>query len=99
MSINIESVDGWPFESMDEDFRQRRDTWREVTEEHYYYALEVLPPMDWTRGSFLIREAHSHEPDGVGVYAAFVRIGNRYFARNVRRDQFRQRLAELVVAA
>ena len=96
MSPTVEPVDGWPFPFIEADYHQGREVWREVTEEHYYYALEVLPPLDWGKYSFLVSEPLIHERDGVAVYAAFAKINGRFFARNLRRDLHLSKVAELV---
>ena len=41
--------------------------WLESTEEAFDYALEVLPPLQWQRGAFLMSEPMSHDYDGRGL--------------------------------
>lgn len=55
----------------------RGDTWTETTEEHYYEALEAVPPI-YFRGGFAMGEAHS---GGGTIYYAFSVVDGRYFAR------------------
>src|SRR4051812_18624849 len=41
--------------------RQNRPvSWSRVTEEQYREMLEVLPPVDWDGGSFMVGEASDH---------------------------------------
>lgn len=50
-----------------------------VTEEHYWYALEVLPPI-YGRGCFAMGEAADHTPTGETVYYCFRAKGNQFTA-------------------
>jgi hypothetical protein len=48
--------------------------WFEITEEEYWYFLEVLPPLDMTGGAFAMSEFTS-----MNLTESFYRIGDRYF--------------------
>lgn len=74
-----------------------QNIWREITEKDYYYALEVLPPAFVGRNAFLMSEPYTHEC-GIPVYAGFVEIKGRYYARNVREDLFKGKVEELLHA-
>jgi hypothetical protein len=54
-------------------------TWIETTEERYDEMLGVLPPEDMTGLGFLVGEPSDHNEQGRPRYAAFVRIGDRFF--------------------
>lgn len=68
--------------------------WREVTLSDFEYARDVLPPAFMGRNAFLMGEPYTHEC-GIPVYAGFVEVSGRYFARNVREDLFEKARVEL----
>lgn len=90
MAATIIKADGWAFNQMTEDFRAKSEVWREVTREFYDYCLNVLPPMDWNNGKFLICETYTDD-----VHACIATIGNRHFARYVPRSQANKLVDEL----
>lgn len=83
----VEPVNGWPFGALEEDWHARRSAWREVTEKDWWYALECLPPI-YLAGGFMLGEPYSHTVDDEGVYAAYVQVGERCFARYTTRSRF-----------
>jgi hypothetical protein len=52
----------------------------EVTEEQYWEALEVLPPI-YLKGVswFAVSEAWSHNGNGVPIYHCFAQIAGKHF--------------------
>lgn len=80
----------WVYPDMDNDFQTERakdwngaKVWREVREEMFWQALEVLPPISLMGYSvFMVSEAHSTDRDGNEVYAMFANVHGRYFARH-----------------
>lgn len=60
--------------------------WVEVSEAHYHYALEVLPPLDWRDGGFLLGEPQTDDHRGVTVWARFQAAGGRWWCRCIPRD-------------
>lgn len=57
----------------------------EVTEELYYYGLEVVPPI-YQRGFFMVGEPLSHTAEGV-EYTCFCNRANRYWAVDATAEQ------------
>ncbi len=49
--------------------------WKEITEEQYEYALNVLPPLMWYNGGFFISEA-----DTGTVHAFYQRLNGKYYS-------------------
>lgn len=90
----------WAYVDLDADYKAGLSTWREVSEDFYWQALEVLPPI-YAPGGFLVGEAHDHETSGHANYAGFVctgspgEYGSRYFARYCTVKEFPARVAEL----
>lgn len=55
--------------------------WEPSTAEKYNEMLEVLPPLAWSRGAFLVGEAYDHDiATGRARYQAYRQVGPRYFA-------------------
>lgn len=54
------------------------DELNEVTEQHYYEMLEVLPPEALCKNAFLVGEPYSHV-NGVPVFAGYVCKGDKYY--------------------
>jgi hypothetical protein len=84
-----------PWQDCENDFDEGKDTWREVTKEHYWYALEVLPPIHQTRQGFLMGEPWKHKY-GEAVYLAFANLDDRYFARYCTLRTYFTQFVELV---
>jgi hypothetical protein len=74
----------------DETYNRKRllSTYIEITEETYWYFLEVLPPMNWRNGYFAIVEATTDD-----VRLGIFKIGERYFAAHVSDDEEPHKLA------
>lgn len=64
----------------------RQDTeiaWEEITEEKYSYYLEVLPPLAWKDGAFLVGEPSDHHAiTGYPRYQACKMQGEKFYASN-----------------
>ena len=50
------------------------NNWKEITEDKFEDALNVLPPMRWENGGFFISERYTSD-----VTNFYQQIGNRYF--------------------
>lgn len=58
-------------------------TWEEITEDKYSYYLEVLPPIAWKDGAFLVGEPWDHHAiTGMPRYQACKMVGNKFYASN-----------------
>ena len=76
----------WAYPAIEQDWHEGRDTWREVSEEFYGEALEVLPPV-YVSGGFMVGEPHSHNAAGDEIRALFAEVGGKFYARMcARRD-------------
>ncbi len=75
-----------PYPELVADYRAGSAVWREVTEDAYGYARDVLPPI-YLSGGFMVSEPATHEADAA-VYCAFVFVGGRHFARETTRARF-----------
>ena len=68
------------------DKASRQDTpieWHEITEEQYHDWLEVLPPIDWKGGKFLVGEASDHHAlTGAPRYQACMKKDGKHYASN-----------------
>lgn len=62
--------------------RQRTPiVWEPSTRQQYIDMLEVLPPIDWNGGDFLVGEASDHDAGtGQPRYQAYRQRGDQYFA-------------------
>ena len=49
--------------------------WKEITEEFYEYALNVLPPVGWYAGGFFSREAYSGS-----IHDYYQQIDGKYYS-------------------
>lgn len=89
----------WAYKDIEYDWITHSTTWRIVTEEFHDYCLNVLPPMDWNNGKFLVSEPYTHIelPDGSvdGVYCCVATIGDRHFARYVPRRVAKRMVEQL----
>ena len=55
----------------------------DITEEDYYYFLEVLPPIYSKQGGFMCLEAETHLPNGDAVRLWFHRETEKYMCEVV----------------
>ena len=53
-----------------------------MTEEAYFYFMEVLPPKRMNHSSYLCSEAESANKHGEYIYLAATKIGAYYFAKH-----------------
>lgn len=90
--------DGWPWPTVSEDRHAGGAAWFESNREHYWYGLNVLPPI-YFPGGFFVSEPCCHDERDVPSYAAWVQIGEegsaRYFVREIPKDGWAKALAEL----
>ncbi len=77
----------WAYPDMATDYNAGADTWREVSEGFTEENLNVLPPI-YCDGGFMVSEPYTHDCRGREVYAGFVQVGERYFARYSSRRDF-----------
>ena len=68
----------WAYPEIEADYP--RNVWREVSASFIDQALNVLPPI-YSGGGFLVLEPWNHTREGRPIYAGFVQLGARYFAR------------------
>lgn len=69
----------WAYDQMAAAFRTP-GVWVEVSGAFYNQAFEVMPPIYRARG-FLVSEPYTHTAEDRAVYAGFVMINRRHFAR------------------
>ena len=53
-------------------------TFKEITQEHYWEMLEVLPPVDYANGRFFISEFYY-----ASVTDQYAQIGGKYYSKRV----------------
>jgi hypothetical protein len=56
--------------------------WCEITEEDYWYCLEVLPPY-YFDGGFAVSEACTHNDRGEPTYLCVATVKGRHYAREL----------------
>ena len=66
---------------------EKLQSWSEISEDDYYYLLEVLPPAAWKDNAFMVGEPWTHDDKGA-VHQAVISIKERYFTRNAHIRQF-----------
>lgn len=62
-----------------------------TTKEKYKDMLEVLPPISWQNGAFLVGEPYDHDAgNGLPRYEAFYKKGNKYYvsSRPITKPEF-----------
>lgn len=70
-------------------------TWGATTEHQYRYALEVLPPVEWRGGGFLLGEPYDHDyATGAPRFHGYRQQGYRHFvsSRPLTVAEFREEL-------
>lgn len=87
----------WAYPVLAEDYQDKRPVWREVSQTFLDQALDAMPPIYGPGGSFMVGEAYTHGPDGT-VYAGFVEMRGRCFARYTTRKTFGPEISELAKA-
>lgn len=55
--------------------------WCEINEEHYWYFLEVLPPIDYA-GGFAVSEPWTHTAEGLPTYLCISTVRGKHYARH-----------------
>ena len=69
--------------------------WKEITEENFEDALNVLPPMRWENGGFFMSERYTGD-----VTAFYQQIGNKYYTSyqrlSYKRDDILENLREFI---
>lgn len=62
--------------------KAKPDNWHHTTADMYNDMLEILPPVRWRAGSFLVGEPYSHDRrTGEAIYACFQKRPSGYWAR------------------
>lgn len=79
MSTIEQAANPWAYQEIEDNWKAGRDVWTEVTEDFYYQALEVLPPI-YRPGGFMVGEAYTHTASDA-IHAGFVQTCGRFFAR------------------
>lgn len=65
------------------------DDWKEITEEEYDYALNVLPPVKWYNGGFFISERYTSD-----ISAFYQELNGKYFTSLQRWSTPREQIME-----
>lgn len=87
-AVNVAPTESkWFFDDLNADWKEVREQWREITGEDYQYALYVLPPIAWKDNRFFMGEPFGHTDNDV-IYAAFVYVDGKYFARVIESQRF-----------
>ena len=61
-------------ELVEENERNQCNDWKEITEEEYERALNVLPPMKWYNGGFFVSECYSGS-----LYGFYQELNGKYY--------------------
>jgi len=70
-------------------FKNREPRLIPTTENMADEMLCVVPPRSQSYAGFLVGESNHHDKHGRAVYAAFIKIGETWFARYATAEQFR----------
>ena len=74
--------DAWPCQIIEERDRNDMHCWTEISEEHYWYFLEVLPPI-YVPGGFQVSEPWRDNLHGYPLYLTVATIRERHYARHL----------------
>ena len=96
-TVIIPAEKPWAYDEMKADLRAGLNQWREVTAEFAEQALNVLPPIYGVRGGFLVSEPFTHTDRGA-IYAGFIALDGRHFARYSSARDFAGKCDELRTA-
>ena len=60
---------------------EKLKSWSKISEDDYWYLLEVLPPAAWKSNAFMVGEPWTHDEHGA-VHQVVVSIKGQHFTRN-----------------
>ena len=69
--------------------RAAPERWILTTETMFYERLCMLPPAAQSGAGFLVGEANRHNAEGLAVYAAFVEVDGKHYARYLTHNEFK----------
>jgi hypothetical protein len=81
-------INGWPYPYVEEQYNLGNTEWLETNEQTYWDQLECLPPARISNGAFMVGEPWRHDLYGNAIHAAFMQVGERYFCRMARKNDF-----------
>lgn len=77
-------------ESIQEEYLNKLcNDWKEITEEQFEYALNVLPPVRWENGGFFMSERYTNDVTGY-----YQQIGDKYYTSLQRLSYNRENILE-----
>jgi len=69
-----------------------RRIWREVSEDMYVEQREVLPPICYEPGAFMVGECAEHATDGTPLYSVFWAVGDgKFYTMHMTVEEFKGR--------
>jgi len=75
------NIDKWPYpDPIDTLYEKGDPAWTEVSERIYDDQMGCVPPIRMRGNAFMVGECARHDRNGA-IYAAFVELSGRYFAR------------------
>jgi hypothetical protein len=95
--VIVAALAEWAYPQMQAIYDAQTPEWVEVSSDFYWEAMECVPPI-YVQGGFMVGEALRHEADCRAVYAAFVEIGMRHFARYTTRVRYTEDRRQLILA-
>ena len=101
MKIHTDMIGIWPPQVLtaiaDQLYGLTPDEWVEISKEHMWEHLEVLPPI-YYHGGFAVSEPWTHQgPNGAPTYLCVSTVGKRHFATHATIPQAEQMTRELRV--
>jgi len=66
-----------------DNWNKQNGLWTETNEKTYWDMMEIVPPAVMKNGDcFMVGEASTHDEKGFPVYTVFIKINDRYFAKD-----------------
>lgn len=59
---------------------QLKQEWKQTSEEEFHRMLNILPPIRFVTGAFMVGEQMTHNENG-RIYQAFIKVGDQYWQR------------------
>jgi hypothetical protein len=86
----------WAYPILKQDYLSDAKIWREVTQDFFHQALNVMPPI-YVGAGFMVGEAYTHDDKtGKAIFAGFIQVGNRHFARYATKQAFHEELRQVL---
>jgi hypothetical protein len=73
-----QTIEAWSYPQMRQIYDSGSVDWVAITEEFYWQAMEVLPPI-YLNGGFAVPEPLTHDADDRPVYACFAQVGKKHY--------------------